>query len=77
MAKLEVPVQVNLPEDWLEQILDRLKNDPESEWTQVVHCRDCKYNSNTGNYTNCDVLPQMFGRNPEDNYCSYAERREE
>lgn len=42
----------------------------------VIRCRDCKYNSNTeGNYVNCDIIPQMFGKTPDDNYCSWAERK--
>ena len=44
----------------------------------VIRCKDCKYNSNTeGNYVNCDIIPQMFGKTPDDNYCSWAERRGE
>ena len=40
-----------------------------------VYCKNCKYNSNTcGNYVNCDIIPQMFGRTA-DNFCSMAERR--
>lgn len=43
--------------------------------TEIVRCKDCKYNSNTcGNYVNCDIIPQMFGR-AVDNFCSRAERR--
>lgn len=54
-------------------ILSDLDIEPEP-----IRCKDCKYNSSAdGNYTICDVLPQMYGRNPEDNYCSGAERREE
>ena len=40
----------------------------------VIRCKDCKHNSNTdGNYVNCDIIPQMFGKTPDDNYCSWAE----
>lgn len=43
----------------------------------VIRCRDCKYNSNTeGNYVNCDIIPQMFGKTPDDNYCSRAEPKD-
>ena len=43
---------------------------------QIVRCEDCKYNSNTcGNYVNCDIIPQMFGRTA-DNFCSMAKRKE-
>lgn len=41
--------------------------------TELIRCKDCKYNSNTeGNYVNCDIIPQMFGKTPDDNYCSWA-----
>ena len=43
MANITVPIQVNLPEDWIKQIIERLKNDPEAEWAQIIHCRDCKH----------------------------------
>ena len=40
---LKVPIQVNLPDDWIEQIVNRLRNDPEAEWVEIVRCKDCKY----------------------------------
>lgn len=78
------PIKINI-EDFDNEGLERLKKECGNTpiillpaQPEIIRCKDCKYNSNTGgNYTNCDVLPQMFGRNPEDNYCSYAERREE
>ena len=43
---------------------------------ELIRCKDCKYNSNTcGNYVNCDIIPQMFGRTT-DNFCSMAKRKE-
>ena len=45
--------------------------------SRLIRCKDCKYNSNTeGNYVNCDLIPQMFGKTPDDNYCSDAEPKE-
>ena len=43
MAKLVVPIQINLPDDWIEQIVDRLRNDPDADWTEVVRCGDCAF----------------------------------
>ena len=43
MANITVPIQVNLPDDWIEQIVDRLRNDPESEWAIIIRCKDCKH----------------------------------
>ena len=51
---------------------------PTVDAVPVIQCKDCKYNSNTeGNYVNCDLIPQMFGKTPDDNYCSDAEPKEE
>lgn len=41
MAEIKVPIQVNLPDDWVEQIIERLRNDPEAEWVEIVRCKDC------------------------------------
>ena len=41
MANITVPIQVNLPDDWIEQIVNRLRNDPESEWVEIVRCKNC------------------------------------
>ena len=35
MAEIKVPIQVNLPDDWVEQIVDRLRNDPDAEWVET------------------------------------------
>lgn len=41
---------------------------------ELVRCADCEFNSNVhGNYVNCDIIPQMFGRTT-DNYCSMGEK---
>ena len=45
MANITVPIQVNLPDDWIEQIVNRLRNDPEfaqSEYRTDEWCTDCK-----------------------------------
>ena len=41
MAEIKVPIQVNLPDDWIEQIVNRLRNDPDAEWVEVTRCKDC------------------------------------
>ena len=43
MAEIKVPIQVNLPDDWVEQIVDRLRNDPDAEWVEIIRCKDCIY----------------------------------
>lgn len=82
MAKLEVPIQVNLPDDWIEQIIDRLRNDPDADWVEVIRCKDCKWyelpsHRITENcvrwWKNNGVLLPI---KPTD-FCSYGERRED
>lgn len=67
MAELKVPIHVNLPDDWLEQIVDRLRNDPEAEWAEVIRCKDCLMHG-------VCRFEQFLGLS---GFCSKAERREE
>lgn len=72
MAELIVPINVNLPDDWVEQIVNRLRNDPEAEWAQIVRCEDCvRFDKRRG----CNLVEGLNIAKP-DSYCSYAERRE-
>lgn len=78
MANISVPIQINLPDDWLEQIIERLKNDPEAEWAVEIRCKDCKYYKS---YTLSDVTQGFCNRlglmtMEVDDFCSRAERRE-
>lgn len=80
MAEITVPIQVNLPEDWLEQIIERLKNDPEAEWVNVVRCKDCKHYYYADNRISQEQRYSCAldgDRWTPDSFCSYAERREE
>lgn len=74
MANITVPIQSQLPDDWVEQIVDRLRNDPESEWVQIVRCKDCKYWDSTGH---CLYGSRLAWRGNYNDYCSCAKRREE
>ena len=61
---------VLLTQDAFDELMQRAYTQPE-----IIRCKECKYNSNTcGNYVNCDIIPQMFGRTV-DNFCSMAERK--
>lgn len=76
MANITVPIQVNLPDDWMEQIVNRLRNDPESEWVEIVRCKDCKHwhdAPTSDGYNSCekDALIRH-----EDFFCAAAERKE-
>jgi hypothetical protein len=75
MAEIKVPIQVNLPDDWVEQIVDRLRNDPDAEWVEVTRCKDCKHyrRDNSGLYY-CEREDYGYGWGLND-FCSDAERR--
>ena len=76
MANITVPIQVNLPEDWREQIIERLKNDPEANWVRVVRCKDCDWwtkqeDSLQGRCARYGMYPTGYW------YCAAARERQE
>ena len=75
MAEIKLPIQVNLPDDWIEQIVERLKNDPDAEWVEVIRCKDCKFWKNQDASTRW--LPCMNMQMNGHWYCGSAERRED
>ena len=71
MAEITVPINVNLPDDWVEQIVNRLRNDPDSEWVEVTRCKDCKWFNDIG----CAIrIVDDTDKPSEKDYCSFAER---
>lgn len=81
MAEIKVPIRVNLPDDWLEQIVNRLRNDPEAEWVEIIRCKDCKHYQFADNraFGMPVKMCEWFGFEDvdDDDFCSRAERREE
>ena len=77
MAEIKVPIQVNLPDDWVEQIVNRLRNDPEAEWVEIIRCRDCKYGEQDeiGRWY-CRGLGCQMGDDDGNGFCSDAESEE-
>ena len=71
MAEIKVPIQVNMPDSWVQQIVNRLRNDPEAEWVEIVRCKDCKWKQGSECVSFADVRPFP------DDFCSRAERRED
>ena len=73
---LKVPIQVNLPDDWIEQIVNRLRNDPDAEWAEIVRCKDCEYGKQdeVGRWF-CWGLGCQIGDEDGSGYCADAERR--
>ena len=70
MAKSKIQVIVNLPDDWIEQVVNRLRNDPNGEWVDVIRCKDCKYY-----VANECRHPRAMVFVKDSDFCSYAERR--
>ena len=81
MAEIKVPIQVNLPDDWVEQIVNRLRNDPEAEWVEIIRCKDCKWYGRVDKrrfYRGMDCLQKHIDTIvPDRDFCSKAERRGE
>ena len=77
MANITVPIQVNLPDDWIEQIVNRLRNDPEAEWVEIIRCKDCKYGElDDDDRWYCRSLGCQIGNEDGSGFCADAERRE-
>ena len=78
MAEIKVPIQVNLPYDWIEQIVNRLRNDPDAEWVEIVRCKDCKWSdiSAMGHLAVCNHARGLVNPSPN-SYCNFAEGRTE
>lgn len=72
MAEIKIPLQINLPDDWIEQIVERLKNDPDAEWVEIIRCKHCvKYDTHNHRCKHWNHGVQKMG------FCNFAERREE
>ena len=80
MTNITIPIQVYLPDDWIEQIVNRLRNDPESEWVEIVRCKDCKYQDKGENESEaqnlCGYRPWLYVPVTDDHYCGWAKRKE-
>lgn len=73
-VNLTVPIKVELPEDWIEQVINTLRNDPDSEWIEVIRCKDCKWFNDCG----CAIrIVDDTDKPKENDFCSFAERRED
>jgi hypothetical protein len=74
MAEIKVPIQVNLPDDWIEQIVNRLRDDPEADWVEIIRCKDCKHHRYDRDIPYCDRIDYGYEWK-DDDFCSRAERR--
>ncbi len=73
MAELTFPIYVNLPDDWKEQILERIKQD--DDWVCVVRCRECIHVGHDIWDKGYNCKYHKIDLN-EDDYCSYGARKE-
>lgn len=63
--------------DRTDRITFHTKHGKEVEFTKVIRCKGCRHNSNKeGNFVDCAIIPQMFGKTADNNFCSYAEPKE-
>ena len=71
MAQLTVPINVNLPENWLDLVIERVKQD--GDYVLVTRCKDCKHWEYDVIFADGWCRGKQQG-NPEW-YCADAERR--
>ena len=43
---------------------------------ELIRCKNCKYND-AQQWVACTLIPQMFGKTADNNFCSYAEPKED
>ena len=72
MASFEFPVKVNLPDNWADIIVEKLKKD-ESICMHVIRCKNCKWFGGIG----CAIkIVDESDKPTESDFCSFAELKE-
>lgn len=72
MASLSVPITVNLPDNWLEMLFERAKED--GVFVSIIRCKDCKWFNEAG----CAIkIVDDTDKPGENDYCSFAEFKEQ
>ena len=73
MASFKVPIKVNLPDNWADIIVEKLKKD-ESICIPVIRCKNCKWFGDVG----CAIkIVDEYDKPTENDFCSFAELKEE
>lgn len=75
MANLTVPIRVNLPDDWVDQIINRLRNDTDAEWASVVRCKNCTFSEKSKIFKDYYVCSIMDKNMKPNDFCSYGEEK--
>ena len=72
MASFEFLAKINLPENWADIIVERLKKD-ESICMPVIRCKNCKWFGDIG----CAIkIVDESDKPTENDFCSFAELKE-
>ena len=74
MASL-TPININLPDDWVERVIDRMKEDP--DFILVTHCADCNRYMQQGRLLHEPWCGYWGHKVDADDFCSRAEERPE
>ena len=72
MASFELPVKVNLPDNWVDIVVEKLKKD-ENIFIPVIRCKNCKWFGEIG----CAIkIVDESDKPTENDFCSFAELKE-
>ena len=71
MSKMEIPITINMPDDWLDKVVERIKKD--GDLVLVTRCENCDYYTGEEQNSYCERTAWFV--QPED-FCSYAKQEE-
>lgn len=76
MPKIEIPIKIDLPENWADQVVEAMKKDPNADWVDVVRCGDCCHR-----YTPCCPMRHGLDKHVEFNsdddwFCADGKRKD-
>lgn len=75
MPKIEIPIIVDMPENWADQVVEAMKKDPNAEWVDIVRCRECLHRDTSPSPRTiwCEKFEKYFAK---EFYCAFGEREE-
>ena len=72
MASIEFPIKVNLPDNWVDIVVEKLKKD-ENICMPVIRCKNCEWFGEAG----CAIkIVDDSDKPTENDFCSFAELKE-
>ena len=63
MTNITFPIHVDLPDNWVDQIINRLRNDPDADWVEIIRCRDCKFYTPLNRETKSGICSLLIHQN--------------